>query len=407
MQLARRVFLRTQGRTFTQAITRHQLQFTVCQRSYAIKTHIPRATIVSEEQQQADDTDPDKSFDSYLNLTEEQRKRAIKILTEQGTKDRVEDDSSLVRLTKYLARMGVCSRRQGEEYIKSGVVKVNGNVITDVGYKLGAGDRVQVQGFVISEDKMKEKITEPKLYAFYKQRAVLCSRVDSKNPRGEARVTLSDELHKMGFGHLMAIGRLDYNSEGLLLLTNDGDLKRHMELPGSNIEREYIVRVHGRVTQEHLDQFRRGAFNVDGRDYGPIKAEIRTQMNDKTTWLRVLMYEGKNREIRKVFQHFNMPVSRLVRVRYGPYELGDMPKGNIRTLPIKAEHLKHCNQQFVHMFTTTTNNNNNRKDSNDDDEADFNKILHPPQPAVPSPERKKRVYIPDIRKKKLTHKRKQ
>lgn len=255
------------------------------------------------------------------------------------------DRGNHIRLNKYLARIGICSRRQADELIKSGSIRVNNKLVLDLGFKVSGNDRIEVNRTVVSNEKSKEKCTIPKLYIFNKPRGMLCSRVDAEN-----RPTIYDQLHKMGFGHLMSVGRLDFNSEGLLLMTNDGELKRYLELPDSKLEREYLVRVHGYVTQEHLDQFRRGAFNVDGRNYGPIKAEIRTQTNNSTTWLRVLMYEGKNREIRKVFQHFNMPVSRLIRIRYGPYELGLTQKSTLRAVTIRPEFLKHCNRQFRNIF---------------------------------------------------------
>lgn len=286
------------------------------------------------------------------------KKQPLELLTEEANTTNPEynksfydydddDDTLRIRLNRYLARMGTCSRRQADQLIESGAVHVNHKPMTNIGYKVSSTDTIHINGQLISSDKMHEKFLEPKLYAFNKPRAMLCSRLDETS---SGRMTIYDQLHRMGFGHLMTVGRLDYNSEGLLLLTNDGDLKRYLELPNSHLEREYLVRVHGRVTQEHLDQFRRGAFNVDGRNYGAIKAEIRSQPNEKTTWLRVHMYEGKNREIRKVFQHFNMPVSRLMRIRYGPYDLGDMQKSTIKTLKVKPEFLRHCSKQFAQVF---------------------------------------------------------
>lgn len=140
---------------------------------------------------------------------------------------------------------------------------------------------------------------------------------------------------------------MDFNSEGLLLLTNDGDLARYMALPESNIERVYLVRVRGNVTQQHLDKIKRGSL-INDVHYGKIEATLKEQKGkSKHTWVEVRLWEGKNREIRKVFEHMGMPVSRLIRIQYGPYKLGKMKRNNIKELKITPELLKHCNPQWL------------------------------------------------------------
>ena len=169
---------------------------------------------------------------------------------------------------------------------------------------------------------------ELELYKYYKPRGVLVTHHDPEN-----RKTIFDDLPKK-FEKMISIGRLDYDSEGLLLLTNNGDIKRTMELPNNNWKRTYRVRVHGRVEDYIILKFKKG-LKIDRMRYKPILANIDNTSNSYT-WLTMTLTEGKNREIRNIFESFNMTVTRLIRISYGPYKLGKILKGKI----VKAKVIK-------------------------------------------------------------------
>jgi 23S rRNA pseudouridine2605 synthase len=177
---------------------------------------------------------------------------------------------------------------------------------------------------------------ETKIYAFRKGVGVICSRKDDKG-----RPTIYDFLQKYNFNHLMKVGRLDYNTEGLLLLTNDGDLARNLELPSSKVKRKYLVKIFGNVTPHHLDKFSQGSM-ISGVQYGKIKTKIVSSLKNYT-WIEVELYEGKNREIRNVFNHMKMNVCRLIRIQYGPYKLNSatISKNQLKELSIHKEFLKY------------------------------------------------------------------
>lgn len=144
----------------------------------------------------------------------------------------------------------------------------------------------------------------------------------------------------------MKVGRLDYNSEGLLLLTNDGALARHLEHPSSHIERTYLVRIHGNVTQAHLNKIQGGA-NIQGVHYGKIDAAIMPNSTTSATWIKVKLWEGKNREIRTVFQHMGMHVARLIRIQYGPYKLvSNMQRNSVTKVNIAKHLLQNLSDEF-------------------------------------------------------------
>ncbi|KAL0485093.1 RNA pseudouridine synthase [Acrasis kona] len=292
-------------------------------------------------------------FNSLENRSENERQKAIQAIesVEPATMSPTDLDSDgTQRLSKYLARLGLCSRRQAVEMIKKGRIKVNGSITTEreTGIKISPGDKVYVDDRMVTNSLTRESASQVLLYAFNKPREMLSDRVDSNKYKN--RVTIQDELNKHGLGHLMVIGRLDFMSEGLVLLTNDGALKRYMELPSSELERQYLVKIHGRVTEKHLDKFKQGT-NIEGKRYGKCVATIHRECSH-FTWLRVSLYEGKNREIRKIFQQFNMVVTRLKRIKYGPYELRNTQKKQMRQVECTKELRRFCYKPFEKNSST-------------------------------------------------------
>jgi 23S rRNA pseudouridine2605 synthase len=244
------------------------------------------------------------------------------------TVSKIEDG---LRLSRFLARSGVCSRRQADELITEGRVSINGKKIEKVGTKVIPTDKIVVNGHVI--DHAAAESTQ--LFIYRKPPGVLCSRVSQKGER-----TLAEELRSQGYDHLMKVGRLDLNSEGLLLLTNDGEFARTLEHPSTEIERKYLVKINGTVTQSHLQKFSRGSF-IDGVHYGQIETQI-TRQTKAATWITVTLREGKNREIRKVFRHMGMHVAKLIRISYGPYKLGKIQRNQLQSIDIHSSWLKYC-----------------------------------------------------------------
>jgi 23S rRNA pseudouridine2605 synthase len=217
-----------------------------------------------------------------------------------------------MRIAKFIASSGLCSRREAERLIERGEVCVNGEVLTTPAFKVSDQDDVLVSGKALPAPQ------KAKIWLFHKPRSVLTTRSDP-----EGRKTIYDFLPD-DMQQLHHIGRLDYNSEGLLLLTNNGELKRHYEMPKTALERHYRVRMRGVPKERDLRQLRQG-ITVEGVNYRPILAEI--EQEGSNSWLKVILTEGKNREIRKVFEHLGHPVSRLIRLGYGEHALGKLPAG--------------------------------------------------------------------------------
>eukprot|EP01080_Neovahlkampfia_damariscottae_P005338 gene5338-9147_t len=269
-------------------------------------------------------------------INKQQRLFYSKIFRDKQNVTQIEiknENSSYLRLSKYLARNGVCSRREADELIKEGKVTVNDEIAT-VGKKITPTDKIIFKGKKLLFDASK---LETKIYMFRKSVGVICGRVDNKG-----RPTIYDYLKNYNFNHLMKIGRLDYNTEGLLLLTNDGELARSLELPSSNIRRKYLVKIFGNVTSSHLEKFAKGSF-IDGVHYGKMKTKIIKELKNYT-WIEVELFEGKNREIRNVFNHMNMNVCRLIRTEYGPYKLNasSISKNQLKEVKIHQKFLKYC-----------------------------------------------------------------
>lgn len=222
------------------------------------------------------------------------------------------------RIAKRIARAGIASRRDAERMIAERRVSVDGEVLDSPAVLVTEASRIMVDGVGL-------KAAAPtRLFRFHKPAGVLTAARDSSD-----RPTIQDRLPK-GLPRLMPVGRLDLASEGLLLLTNDGALKRHLELPATGWLRRYRVRVFGHPRLADLAALAEGV-TVDGITYGPIQARLDSQMGDNA-WITVSLREGKNREIRKVMAHLGLEVGRLIRIGFGPFALGKLAKGAIEEI---------------------------------------------------------------------------
>jgi 23S rRNA pseudouridine2605 synthase len=222
------------------------------------------------------------------------------------------------RIAKVIARGSKFSRRDAEKLIADGRVKIDNKIILQPNINVTSSNNIKL------DNKSINFKPELELYKYYKPRGVLVTHHDPEN-----RKTIFDDLPKK-FEKMISIGRLDYDSEGLLLLTNNGDIKRTMELPNNNWKRTYRVRVHGRVEDDIILKFKKG-LKIDRMRYKPILANIDNTSNSYT-WLTMTLTEGKNREIRNIFEAFGMIVTRLIRVSYGPYKLNKLNKSEFEKL---------------------------------------------------------------------------
>ena len=226
------------------------------------------------------------------------------------------------RIAKYMARLGICSRREAEKLILQQRVSVNGQVIESPAFNVDGSEKILLDG-----EKLPEKETT-RLWLYYKPVGLLTTHRDNQN-----RPTVFDNL-PAGMPRVISVGRLDLNSEGLLLLTNNGELSRKLELPGNGWVRRYKVKVHGFLDEAKLASLAKG-ISIDGIDYGSIKVEIENKAGTNA-WLVVSLTEGKNREIRKVMKAIGLEVARLIRLSYGPFQLGALKKGEVREVPGKV-----------------------------------------------------------------------
>jgi 23S rRNA pseudouridine2605 synthase len=226
------------------------------------------------------------------------------------------------RVAKRIARAGVCSRRDAERWIAEGRVAVDGTVLTSPALTVTAANAITIDGAALPEAQA------ARLFRYHKQAGLLTTAHDPKGRR-----TIYDRL-PANLPRLMPVGRLDFTSEGLLLLTNDGGLKRRLELPATGWLRRYRVRVHGNVDEARLAGLARG-IRVDGFDYGPIEAEV-DRVQGSNVWLKVALREGKNREIRRIMEHFGWPVTRLIRLSFGPFQLGGLAEGAVEEVTGKV-----------------------------------------------------------------------
>jgi 23S rRNA pseudouridine2605 synthase len=234
------------------------------------------------------------------------------------------NDKSGERIAKVMARAGLASRREAEAWIAAGRVTVNGAVISSPALNVTTRDRIVVDGQPLPQR------ARTRLFLYHKPRGLVTTHSD---PQG--RPTIFRALPKR-LPRVISIGRLDINSEGLLLLTNDGGLARALELPSTGWLRSYRVRALGRVTQEALDGLKRG-ITVAGIHYGPIEATLDREQG-ANVWLTVGLREGKNREVRKVLEQLGLQVNRLIRVAYGPFELGELDDGEVEE--VETEELR-------------------------------------------------------------------
>jgi len=219
------------------------------------------------------------------------------------------------RIAKVLARAGLASRRDAEKIVVQGRVTVNGRVINSPALDVTVHDVILVDGKPLPERE------RTRLFHYHKPRGLITTHDDP-----EGRPTVFDHLPE-GLPRLISIGRLDFNTEGLLLLTNDGGLARVLELPETGWLRRYRVRAHGEVTQDQLDVLKSG-IEIDGVKYGPIEASLERDQG-ANVWLVFAIREGKNREVRNVLAHLGLEVNRLIRISYGPFQLGELPEGQV------------------------------------------------------------------------------
>lgn len=219
------------------------------------------------------------------------------------------------RIAKVMARAGVCSRRDAERLIAEGRVKVNGHVLDSPAFLASASDDIRVDGKSIPQPE------KTRLFLYHKPAGLVTTARDE-----QGRNTVFDDL-PADMPRVVSVGRLDLNTEGLLLLTNDGGLSRYLELPATGWVRSYRVRAYGRPTDEDLKALADG-ISYEGIHYGPIDVVVDRGRGDNT-WMTMKLTEGKNREIRNVTRAIGLQVNRLIRISYGPFELGDLDVGEV------------------------------------------------------------------------------
>ena len=252
-------------------------------------------------------------------------------------------DTGPERIAKAIARSGLCSRREAERWIINGQVKLNSKILTECGVNVTSKDVIEVNGKPIPN----KVIT--KLWMYHKQRGYLVTNYDP-----EGRSTIFDQLKNKIETRFISVGRLDMDSEGLILLTNDGDLARKLELPATGWLRKYRVRVHGYVIPKDLAPLKNGII-IDGIRYGKIDATLDRQQGSNA-WLTLSFREGKNREVRKVMNHLGYNVNRLIRISFGPFNLKNLPSGELQEVKNKV-----LNDQLGLSKPKNLKQNKNRK----------------------------------------------
>jgi 23S rRNA pseudouridine2605 synthase len=225
------------------------------------------------------------------------------------------------RIAKLIARSGVCSRRDAEKLILQKRVTLNDETVISPATNVEPADNIKIDG-----EKL-PSVEQTRLWLYYKPVGLITSHKDS------SRKTVFESLPE-GMPRVISVGRLDLNSEGLLLLTNNGELSRMLELPQNGWSRRYKVKVHGLIKKEKLESLENGV-TIDGIDYGAVKIVINSTQGTNT-WLTITLNEGKNREIRKLMQYIGLEVARLIRLSYGPFQLGNLQKGEVKEVPQKV-----------------------------------------------------------------------
>jgi len=226
------------------------------------------------------------------------------------------------RIAKVIARAGICSRRDAEKLIADGRVALNGAKIASPALNVPADALITVDGKPIPT------AAPPKLWRYHKPAGLVTSHRDP-----EGRPTVFSRLPP-SMPRAISVGRLDINSEGLLLLTNDGELARTLELPSQGWVRRYRVRLFGKVTQADLDRLGKG-LTIDGVRYGPVTAELE-RAKGPYAWATISLKEGKNREVKRLMEHLGLKVARLIRISFGPFHLGHLPEGAVEEIPGKV-----------------------------------------------------------------------
>jgi 23S rRNA pseudouridine2605 synthase len=226
------------------------------------------------------------------------------------------------RIAKAIARAGLCSRREAERWVEDGRISVNGVKLDSPAFNVTPHDKISVDGRPVDAPEA------PRLWRYHKPDGLVTTHSD---PQG--RETVFEHLPE-DLPRVISVGRLDLSSEGLLLLTNDGGLARSLELPSTGWLRRYRVRAYGRVSQAELAQLAEG-ITVDGITYGPVEA-ILDRAETSNAWITVSIREGKNREVRRVLEAIGLKVNRLIRVSYGPFQLGKMPPGSVEEVAPSA-----------------------------------------------------------------------
>lgn len=227
-----------------------------------------------------------------------------------------------IRLNRAMSILGICSRRDADKLISSGEVFVNDKQITEAGTKIFENEKITFQ----KKDYIFKKKQETKIWIYYKPIGLVTSHNDEKN-----RETVFNDLKSKIKERVISVGRLDLNSEGLLLLTNDSGFSRFAESPKTAWKRHYRVRIFGTLTKEIISTLKKGP-KIDGIKYAPIivKSKEEGLIISRNRWIECVLTEGKNREIRKVFAHFGLSVNRLIRTKYGPYDLENLKPGEIK-----------------------------------------------------------------------------
>jgi 23S rRNA pseudouridine2605 synthase len=225
------------------------------------------------------------------------------------------------RIAKAIARAGVCSRRDAEKLIAEGRVTLNGDKVTTPATKVSGDYLIAIDGKPVAEPQA------ARLWRYHKPSGLVTTHKDEKG-----RPTVFNNLPK-NMPRVVSVGRLDFNSEGLLLLTNDGDLARRLELPAAGWVRKYRVRLFGKVTQAELDKLAEGR-TIDGVRYGPIVADLE-RSKGMYSWAGVQLKEGKNREVKRLMESLGLKVARLIRVQFGPFHLGQLGEGAVEEIPAR------------------------------------------------------------------------
>ncbi|HUQ36453.1 MAG TPA: pseudouridine synthase [Aestuariivirga sp.] len=225
------------------------------------------------------------------------------------------------RIAKVIARAGVCSRREAEQLILDGHVTLNHKVLKTAAINVTDADQIRINGKPLPQKE------ESKLWRYHKPEGLV---VSHKDPQG--RPSVFDKLAQQ-LPRVVSIGRLDINTEGLLLLTNDGEIERLLELPSSGWIRRYRVRAYGKMDDAGLAKLGQGV-EIEGVRYGPVEARVESSQGDNV-WMTVAIREGKNREVKKICEYLGLQVNRLIRTSFGPFQLGELKRGGIEEIPQK------------------------------------------------------------------------